>query len=103
MGYGQFMPSSYRHFALDFDGDGRADLLDNVVDAIGSVAHYFAQHGWQRGQAVAWPVSACKSADGFSAPGKAKARPNAVRIGLAGIGWPRPERQNACATDWARR
>lgn len=84
MGYGQFMPSSYRHFALDFDGDGRADLLDNVVDAIGSVAHYFAQHGWQRGQAVAWPVSPAKAPTASQLP--AKQKPAQTLSGLASLG-----------------
>ena len=46
MGYGQFIPSSYRNFAVDFDGDGVADILNNPVDAIGSVANYFKKHKW---------------------------------------------------------
>ncbi|MCP5178691.1 MAG: lytic murein transglycosylase B [Pseudomonadales bacterium] len=47
MGYGQFIPSSYRAYAVDFDGDGVRDIWDNTTDAIGSVASYFARHGWR--------------------------------------------------------
>lgn len=52
MGYGQFMPSSYRDFAVDFDGDGFADIWTNTRDAIASVAHYFQQHGWKMNDPV---------------------------------------------------
>lgn len=53
MGYPQFMPSSYRNFAVDYDGDGVIDLINNPVDAIGSVANYLRLHGWRSGQPVA--------------------------------------------------
>ncbi|MDD2180219.1 lytic murein transglycosylase B [Acidovorax sp. D2M1] len=46
MGLGQFMPSSWVRYAVDFDGDGRVDLFNSPADAIGSVANYFRGHGW---------------------------------------------------------
>jgi membrane-bound lytic murein transglycosylase B len=47
MGYGQFIPSSFRAYSVDFDGDGKRDIWSNPVDAIGSVANYFKRHGWR--------------------------------------------------------
>ena len=49
IGWPQFMPGSIRRFAVDFDGDGHIDLRNSTADAIGSVANFLAQHGWQRG------------------------------------------------------
>lgn len=57
MGLGQFMPSSFRRWAVDFDRDGRRDLWE-PVDAIGSVANYFAEHGWREGERVVAPAIA---------------------------------------------
>lgn len=57
MGLGQFMPSSFLQWAVDFDGDGRKDLWQ-PDDAIGSIANYFVQHGWQPGGSVVTPASA---------------------------------------------
>ncbi len=53
MGIAQFMPGSYRRYAIDFDGDGRRDLFENNRDAIGSIANYLTAHGWQRNAPVA--------------------------------------------------
>ena len=55
MGLGQFMPSSFLELAIDFNGDGRRDLWD-PADAIGSIANYFAHHGWRAGQPVVTPL-----------------------------------------------
>ena len=49
IGMPQFMPSSVRRYAVDYDRDGRIDLLRSPVDAIGSVANYLARQGWQSG------------------------------------------------------
>ncbi|MEN4890403.1 lytic murein transglycosylase B [Erwinia billingiae] len=56
MGYGQFMPSSFKSYAVDFNGDGHINLWD-PVDAIGSVAHYFNAHGWVKNGTVAVPAT----------------------------------------------
>lgn len=52
MGMGQFMPSSYRLWAVDGDGDGQRDLLTHKPDVIASIANYFLVHGWERGGPV---------------------------------------------------
>jgi peptidoglycan lytic transglycosylase B len=52
MGMPQFISSSYRHYAIDFDGDETIDIWNNSDDAIGSVANYFAEHGWKQGKPV---------------------------------------------------
>lgn len=52
MGVPQFMPSSYRRYAVDFDGDHKRNLLTSTADAIGSVANYFKAHGWLTSKAV---------------------------------------------------
>ncbi len=52
MGIPQFIPSSYRVYAVDFNGDAKRDIVNSVDDAIGSVAHYFKRHGWRSGEPV---------------------------------------------------
>lgn len=72
MGYGQFMPSSYRNYAVDFDGDDKIDIWNNTSDAIGSVANYFVRHGWRGNQPVATRASA--------RPGYAEAGLNELKV-----------------------
>jgi membrane-bound lytic murein transglycosylase B len=56
MGMGQFISSSYRQYAVDFNGDGKINLFDDPVDMIGSVANYFKRHHWQKNGFIVEPV-----------------------------------------------
>ncbi len=56
MGQPQFIASSFRSYAVDFDGDGRRDIWESSADAIGSVANYLHLHGWRHGAAIALPA-----------------------------------------------
>ncbi len=58
IGWPQFMPGSIRAYAVDFDGDGKIDLENSPVDAIGSVANFLKQHGWKTGKPVIFPAEA---------------------------------------------
>ena len=64
MGYGQFIPSSYRAYAVDLDNDGSVDLLNSVEDAIGSIGNYLYQHGWKSNYPIIWEVN--NSFEGFN-------------------------------------
>ena len=57
MGIPQFMPSSYRAYAVDFDEDGLTDIWENPTDAIGSVGNYFKEHGWREGAGIISPAT----------------------------------------------
>jgi len=56
IGIPQFMPGSYRRYAVDLDGDGKQDLSGSFADAIGSVANFLKAHGWETGRPVAYPA-----------------------------------------------
>ena len=58
MGIPQFISSSFRNFAIDFDRDGHIDIWENPADAIGSVANYFSKHGWVSGENIATQATA---------------------------------------------
>lgn len=58
MGIPQFMPSSYRAYAADFEDDEKRDIWNNPADAIASVANYFVKHHWRKGEAITFPVVA---------------------------------------------
>ena len=57
IGLPQFMPSSYRSYAVDFTNDGSSDLVNSIDDAIGSIASYYSKHGWKPGQPVSWSAT----------------------------------------------
>lgn len=57
LGLPQFMPGSWREHAVDFDGDGRIDLMASPADAIGSVAHYLSAYGWKPGETTHYSVT----------------------------------------------
>ncbi len=61
MGMPQFIASSYRSYAVDFDGDGQANLFDSIPDIFASVANYFVKHGWRANEAVAGPLTALEN------------------------------------------
>lgn len=63
MGPFQFMPSSYRHYAVDGDGDGRIDIWGSVPDALASAANYLAEAGWKDDQTWGRPVNLSEKID----------------------------------------
>ncbi|MDA0237171.1 MAG: lytic murein transglycosylase B [Proteobacteria bacterium] len=84
IGIAQFMPSSYREYAIDFDGDGTADLENSVDDAIGSASNYLKRHGWKRGEPIVFQVNAAQP-DGLSEL-TGKSKPNRTYGELKKIG-----------------
>jgi lytic murein transglycosylase len=68
-GHTQFMPSTFERLAVDFDGDGKADLMDSTTDALASTANFLQKAGWQTGQPWGFEV---KLPEGFSAAGEGR-------------------------------
>ena len=88
MGLGQFIPSSYRAYAFDFDESGQADIWSNPVDAIGSVANYFSMHGWKQNQPVTQLASPKPVVDDSVTNTSLKPALNAEQLISAGLNVP---------------
>ncbi len=79
IGIPQFMPSSYDAYAVDFNGNGKRELVNELADAVGSVANYLKVHGWQDGQPIRQWVDNPISSD-LKAMVTKKAKPK-LRVG----------------------
>lgn len=84
MGMPQFIPSSFRSWAIDFDGDNKRDLWNNPADIIGSVANYFVAHGWIKDAPVARKLSVAPK--GLEVGSRRGQKPNISRQQLASSG-----------------
>lgn len=69
IGWPQFMPGSIRQYAVDFDGDGKIDLRNSPVDAIGSIANFLREHGWKRGEPIVFPATVTPATGGSTPAG----------------------------------
>lgn len=85
IGIPQFMPTSYREYAVDFNRNGRRDLVNESEDAIGSVGNYLKRHGWTGGQAIFAPLTEPLSAAAASLVSK-RAKPTLTAAQLAESG-----------------
>ena len=84
MGAPQFMPSSFRKYAVDFDGDGARNLWDGMADSIGSVANYYRSFGWETGRPIAVPAKV--EGDGYAALAEQGIEPRFDALALARAG-----------------
>ena len=85
MGSPQFMPSSYRAYAVDSDNDGKRDIWNNWSDVIGSVANYFIEHGWQRGNEVIVPANYDESSSKIEIKNGLKATETVASLRYQGV------------------
>ena len=85
MGSPQFMPSSYRAYAVDSDNDGKRDIWNNWSDVIGSVANYFIEHGWQRGNEVIVPANYHESSNKIEIKNGLKATETVTSLRYQGV------------------
>lgn len=75
-GHTQFMPTTFERLAVDFDGDGRRDLMNNTADALGSTANYLKRNGWQTGQPWGFEV---KLPQGFNTSGEGRRNKRSIQ------------------------
>ena len=85
IGIPQFMPGSARRYAVDFDGDGKIDLLGNAADAIGSVANFLNRHGWRPGEEAQLRVTASGDAWRAYADGSVLPKHPVAELAKAGL------------------
>ena len=86
MGRPQFMPSSFRAYAVDASGDGKRDIWNNWADVVGSVANYFVEHGWRPGEAVTAQASLGTRWNNSAPPPKNTLKASATVEGLSKAG-----------------
>ncbi|MFC6490574.1 lytic murein transglycosylase [Nitratireductor sp. GCM10026969] len=87
LGQPQFLPSSYLQYAVDFDGDGRADIWNSVPDTLASIANYLAGHGWQRGRDWGFEVTVPQSIScALEGPDRGRRIAEWARLGVARVG-----------------
>ncbi|MCP4278101.1 MAG: lytic murein transglycosylase B [Gammaproteobacteria bacterium] len=96
----QFIPSSYRNFAVDGNGDGQRDLMNSWEDILASVANYFAVHKWQAKKPVAARATITKKTDPLSFNDGLKPHSTVSKLSAAGVFFPFEQTNDATADIW---
>ena len=85
MGRPQFMPSSYRAYAVDSTGDNKRDIWNNWTDVAGSIANYFIAHGWKSGEQVTSQATLSERFDGPPPKNQLKADDSVASLSESGV------------------